>query len=536
MRRFTRKALPSTLTLILPALLCALALAGGVLLRAAPAAAAGQGGQPADPLLLLAIQQAKLTAPDGAADDAFGWSVAVSGDTALVGAPNVTVDTHVYQGSAYVFVRSAASWTLQQKLTASDGDAYDGFGWSVALDGDTALVGAWEAAVNYPYGEQGSAWVFVRSGTSWSQQQRLVGDLSPNGRHANFGYSVALSGDTALVGARGDDLATYWQGSAYVFVCSGASWTLQQQLVASDGEAEDHFGEAVALDDDTALVGAPGDENPRQGSAYVFVRNGTSWSEQQQFVAGHGVEAPIGDAVALSGDTALVESYVFVRSGAAWWPQQRLIGLDPGNGSRLTFTGAVALSGDAALFGISGDYPNGQSGQGSAYLFVRSGTSWSQRPRLLASDGAANDGFGWSVALSGDTALLGADYDDVDSMEGRGSAYVFTDLKAVTDTTPPTTTAFAATVKRGKTAVLKYRVNDPAPNGGTATVTIKVKNKAGEVVKTLKPVVKPVNTPQAWRFTVPPTWKAGAYRFYVYATDMAGNTQSKVGYNTLTVK
>jgi hypothetical protein len=178
-------------------------------------------------------QQAKLTASDGAAGDSFGSSVALSGDTALVGAPYDDVGANTDQGSAYVFVRSGATWSQQAKLIASDGAAYDYLGASVALSGDTALVGAhWnEIGANF---DQGSAYVFVRSGTTWSQQAELT--AADGTTWDSFGHSVALSGDTALVGANWDDTC---QGSAYAFVRSGATWNQQAKLTASDGAASD---------------------------------------------------------------------------------------------------------------------------------------------------------------------------------------------------------------------------------------------------------------------------------------------------------
>ncbi|MSQ08671.1 MAG: hypothetical protein EXR44_05165, partial [Dehalococcoidia bacterium] len=201
-------------------------------------------------------QQQKLTASDGAANDFFGYSVAVSGDTAVVGAWG----DDSAKGSAYVFTRSGSTWTQQQKLTASDGAAIDYFGYSVAVSGDTAVVGA--------YGDdsyKGSAYVFTRSGSTWTQQQKLT--ASDGAANDYFGGSVAVSGDTAVVGAYGDDSE---KGSAYVFTRSGSTWTQQQKLTASDGAANDFFGWSVAVSGDTAVVGARSDDSSK-GSAYMFV-------------------------------------------------------------------------------------------------------------------------------------------------------------------------------------------------------------------------------------------------------------------------
>jgi hypothetical protein len=145
-------------------------------------------------------------------------------------------------------VWSGASWTEQQKLVASDGAAGDHFGFSVALSGDTALIGA-----NQDDSRRGAAYVFVRSGTTWTEQQKLV--ASNRSENDGFGASVAISGDTALVGASGDNSGAFLGGSAHVFVRSGATWTEQQELVASDSSTGDAFGTTVSLSGDTALFG-----------------------------------------------------------------------------------------------------------------------------------------------------------------------------------------------------------------------------------------------------------------------------------------
>ena len=196
-------------------------------------------------------------------DDRFGGSVAISGDTVVVGAPRDD-DAGFDSGSVYVFVRSGTTWTEEAKLTASDAAAEDEFGVSVALSGDTALVGA--SGDDDAGSGSGSAYVFVRNGTSWSQQVKLT--ASDAAAEDGFGASVALSGDTALVGASGDDGTGVSSGSAYVFVRNGTSWIQQAKLTASDAAAIDYFGYSVALSGETALVGAP--FNDGVGSAYAY--------------------------------------------------------------------------------------------------------------------------------------------------------------------------------------------------------------------------------------------------------------------------
>jgi hypothetical protein len=199
-------------------------------------------------------QQVELTAADGVPGDHLGGPVALSGDTALVGA---WAKNHG-AGAAYVFVRSGSRWAQQARLTARGGAAGDWFGASVALSGDTALVGAPLA------GHTGAAYVFVRDGSRWTQQARLT---ARDGSACDwFGRTVALSGDTALMGAW---YKNNHAGAAYVFVRDGSRWAQQAELTARDGAAEDYFGSSVALCGDTALVGA-GFKNHATGVAYVF--------------------------------------------------------------------------------------------------------------------------------------------------------------------------------------------------------------------------------------------------------------------------
>jgi len=255
--------------------------------------------------------QPPLPAADGGSNTGFGWSVAVSGDTVVVGANFY----HHYTGAAYVFVRRGTTWSQQATLTAADGRQGDNLGWSVAVSGTTALVGAVNAH------HTGAAYVFVRGGATWSQQA----ELTPTAGYGFAGHAVALSGDTAVVGADANNSNT---GAAYVFVRGGTAWSLQATLTAAAGQTSDGFGLAVAVSGDTAVIGAQGTHN-NFGAAYVFVRRGTTWSQQAELTAFDGqINSNFGQAVAVSGGTAVVSgqqivgdalvgdaAYVFVRSG-----------------------------------------------------------------------------------------------------------------------------------------------------------------------------------------------------------------------------
>jgi nucleoside-specific outer membrane channel protein Tsx len=257
----------------------------------------------------------KLTASDGAADDQFGYSVAIAGDYALVGA-RFDDDKGVDSGSAYIFKRDGTSWNQQAKLTASDGAAGDRFGYSVAIAGEYALVGALyddDKGVN-----SGSAYIFKRDGTSWNQQAKLT--ASDGAAGDQFGWSVAIAGDYALVGALYDADKGVNSGSAYIFKRDGISWNQQAKLTASDGAAGDQFGHSVAIAGEYALVGAhlDDDNGTDSGSAYIFKRDGTSWNQQAKLTASDGAAGDqFGYSVAIAGDYALVGARLDDDNGSA---------------------------------------------------------------------------------------------------------------------------------------------------------------------------------------------------------------------------
>ena len=397
-----------------------------------PAAPVPVGGL----LARLAIAQTKLTAAGGAMSDQFGSAVAIWGNTAVVGVPYDNIGAKADQGSAYVFTRSGTAWTHQTTLTASDGAAGDVFGYSVAISGDTIVVGAVTDTVGTT-SKQGSVYVFTWSGTAWTQQTRLT--ARGGAAEDLLGYSVALSGDTVVAGAAGANIG---QGSAYVFTRSGTQWTQQDKLSASDGDELDNFGNSVAIWGDTAVVGAPRDDigdNANQGSAYVFTRNGTVWFPQAKLTVSAGANAArFGSSVALSGGTAVVgaptrghevgEAYVYVRSGTTWSRQARLG--DPHPAAYDNFGRAVAISGGTAVVGVHQDLVGTDARQGSAFVFMRSGRTWTRRARLTAAGGDAGDYFGVSVGISGSTAVAGALSSDVGANFDQGAAYIFSGLVA----------------------------------------------------------------------------------------------------------
>jgi len=286
-------------------------------------------------------QQQELTASGGAAGDAFGGSVSVSGDTALVGADGEGGS----QGAAYVFVRSGGVWTQQQKLTASDAAPADSFGYSVSLSGDTAIV----AAPNRN-GSRGAAYAFVRSGGVWTQQQELT--ASDGAAYDAFGSSISVSGDTVLVAA----MAKNPDGAVYVFVRSQGVWTQRQKLTASDGAVGDAFGNAVSLSGGTAVIGAQNKGAAyvfaSNGGVWsqqqeLTASDGVPGNGFGASVSVNGDTAVIGDHI--QGVVPSAPWYVFLRSGGAWTQQQELTSSD-GAGSGY-FRDSVSVSGDTVVIG-----------------------------------------------------------------------------------------------------------------------------------------------------------------------------------------
>ena len=379
------------------------------------------------------IQQAELTASDGTSADFFGGSVAMSGNALVVGASH-PFSSAPGQGTAYVFVQSGGIWVQQAELTPSDGEPSDEFGRSVALDGSTLVVGAPFHSASLGQGDQGAAYVFVQNGTTWSQQAEL---LASDGQEGDlFGFSVAVSGNTAVVGARYHPGGA-GPGAAYVFLQNGTAWSQQAELTASDGVAYDGFGSSVAVDGSTAVLGAPyrsysSSSGNGPGAAYVFVQNGIAWSQQAELTASDGLAYDgFGTSVALDGSTAVLgaachpasatscgpgAAYVFVESGGTWTQQQEL---EASEGVAYDgFGTSVALDGSTAALGAPG-----HAGQGAAYVFAESGGTWRQQHELEASDGAAGGSFGLAIAANSSTVLVGAPYNNVD--KDLGAAYVF---------------------------------------------------------------------------------------------------------------
>jgi hypothetical protein len=388
------------------------------------------------------FQEQKLTASDAATGAQFGTAVAMQATTAVVGAPRADHSSLSHAGAAYVFTLQGASWAEQWKLTAGDAASSDLFGGALAIDGDTVVVGARKHDVGAEAGA-GSAYVFVRQGTTWSEQAELV---AADGRAGDaFGYSVAVQGDTVVVGAMRDDrLGAADVGSAYVFVRSGTTWTQQFKMTDKNPAAGDLFGSAVAIDGSVIAVGAKEDDNlinPNAGSVFVFELSGGLWNLTAKLLAEDYTMTPFpdseefGTSVALDGGTLFAGDpqwsvpgrvSVFTSSGSTWSTPTTL---NPTGPVGVVEVGrSLGLSGSQAVTGQPATLSSGTAGK--VRLFTRSGTTWSTAKTFNASDTTGADDFGWSVAIHAPpgTILVGAPRASHAGGSKAGAAYVFTPL------------------------------------------------------------------------------------------------------------
>ena len=349
-------------------------------------------------------QQARLVASDRAAGDQFGRAIDISSDGtyAIIGAPQSGNGSAAlpYAGAAYIFTRSGSTWTQQAKIVSSDLQTNDHFGDSVSIssDGNYAVVGTtWEkGGAGDPLNFAGAAYIFSRSGSTWTQQAKIVSsDLEAGDQ---IGLSVSINGDGSyvIVGAHGEDTGGSLAGAAYIFTRSGSTWTQQQKIQASDATNFYQFGRAVDINSDGtyAIVGStyevtwpgPGES----GAAYIFTRSGSTWTEQAKIKAS--------DAASFD-----------------WFGEQVSINSD---GSY-----AVVCAQEKDLV-TGSSYPN--KNHGAVYIFSRSGSTWTQERKITASDIQPYDLFGYSLSMSSNGAkvIVGAPEEDTDGTNA-GAVYIY---------------------------------------------------------------------------------------------------------------
>lgn len=377
----------------------------------------------AEPNIVLPVEQ---VASDGEVGDEFGHSVATKGNYAVVGAPYDDIGANNGQGSAYVFFFNGTAWVEQAKLLATGGAANDNFGYSVAISGDYVIVGAPNDDVGIN-NNQGSAYIFLRSGTNWTQQASITGASATGGD--NFGHSVSIDGAYAAVGAPHDDVGVNnWQGTAYVFIRSGVNWSQQDYVTIPSGTAIDVFGTSVGISGIQLIVGAPNDDIggvTDMGSVHVFQRTGSAWSHAQVLTYFNTQNYHFGNSVSIDGSYMVAgvptESLVnypgsaraYIFNGSSWVTTANgnflitVLGVDSEQGDQFGYS--VAMGGNYTVVGSPfSDTLAHLSGR--AYLFQTDGAEWYFVRDILDPLGGHTHLMGYSTAVSATTCLTGSPY------------------------------------------------------------------------------------------------------------------------------
>lgn len=380
-----------------------------------------------------------LSALDGRLDDRFGTALAISGNTLVVGARWANIGEDYDRGAAYVFEKQGDGWVYQAKLVASDGWWLSGFGSSLALEGDTLVVGAQGHVAGGI--QRGAAYVFTREAGVWRESAKLSpGEFG--GGPSSFGASVGICENVVFVGASesrtGGDTA---RASVSVFVRSEAGWLRQAWLVGGDTVHNDRFGHSLACSGNTLLVGSPRadvDGVLDRGAAYLFRRSGELWGQEAKLVGTEGDPLDLfGWSVALQADVAVVgargdtdggsasagAAYVFRHVDGAWHQQTRLGAPEGEAGDQ--FGESVALDGSTILVGARQEDAPDVIDEGAAHVFCWTGSAWAWRGNLSPPIGSGSVRLGTAVALRGDIAIAGAPEQEIDQTRARGVAYVF---------------------------------------------------------------------------------------------------------------
>jgi hypothetical protein len=378
------------------------------------------------------IAETKIVASDGFTDDYFGWAYSISNDDLLISA--IHNHTGIREaGFVYHFRHDGSNWVEMEKLSASDPEVFDRFGWAVAISGDQALISS--LGDDDKGFEAGAVYHLVHDGERWNEHAKFYArDTDP---FDFFGYEISISGDYALISAMLDDEGGVDAGAAYVFHLEGTEWIERAKLIPNDAQAGDNFGTAVILAGNYAFVGSLADAD-YTGSVYVFHRNGSAWTQEAKLVASDASPySHFGRSLAVYRDRIVVGApyhddegaddgavYVFRREDTTWIEEAKLLSSDRQLGDH--FGRSVAIYDEYVMVGVSRDDDLGDDA-GSAYLFKRDGTAWTEQFKILPSDGVERDHFGRLVLLAEGFALVASTFDDVDNHRDAGSVYCYTD-------------------------------------------------------------------------------------------------------------
>ena len=377
-------------------------------------------------------EQPKLTWPYPDNFEEFGGSLDVDGDVLVVGSPREKNLAGPGQGAAYVYARTGTTWTIDYWASAFDAAQGDRFGTTVDLDGDTLLVGSPKDDDLGP--SSGSAYVFRKNACCWVFQAKIVSPEGvPNERFSDY---MALDGDTAVFGVPSSSgTAGAYSGAAYIFERTGTTWTYSTRLTASDAAVGDQFGNTVGVAGSAIAIGCPYDDDLgfSSGSVYFFVKAGNNWVERSKLTAPGGGPGDIFGNVSLLDDCLAVGApghdvplqgsgtvYIFRANGSAWIFEAQLASPSPFQQSHFGLN--ISIGGDMLAWGWVD--PNTPATPGSAFAFLREGTTWGPPHEVVPSDGAPGDAFGRAVVAHDRTLFVGAPLDD-DGATDAGSLYSF---------------------------------------------------------------------------------------------------------------
>jgi len=368
------------------------------------------------------VQAGMVVADDGDVGDGYGWSVGIDGDTAVVGSHRddaIGSDS----GSVYVLYNDGSGWDEVQKLVGIGIGSNDGFGDAVAISGDTIVVGAPgddDVGTN-----SGAAYVFTNVGGVWTQTGKLIAPPVVGGD--NYASAVDVDGDIMVISASLTDTAGSNSGAAYIYRRIKGTWTYDTRLQSDDIAQWDRFGIDVAVSGNRVLIGADSDDDngSSSGSVYVFDSDGSVWTQEAKLSASDGAaDDQFGERVDISGDSLIVgarydddlfnrsgSAYIFEHDGSSWSQAIKLTAFDAAGSNY--FGQGVAIHNNRAVVGAWGRLDAfGFFNAGAAYAYSRSGGVWSLDAQLIASDSEGGDFYGYAVGVTDDYAVIGADGND----------------------------------------------------------------------------------------------------------------------------
>ncbi|KAJ5078359.1 hypothetical protein M0811_05147 [Anaeramoeba ignava] len=366
---------------------------------------------------LLLKDEKIILASDGKADDYFGASLSISGNISITGSPNAEVGTTDSQGKAYIYENNGTYWNEKQILVASDGEADDIFALDTSISGNYSIICSPYAKVG-ANSRQGKVYFFENNGTYWNEKQILITSDGESGDY--FGTSLLISGNYSLISSSYAKVGNNTrQGKVYFFENNGTYWNEKQILIASDGKADDYFGLGLSISGNISLIGSPYatvGNNTKQGKVYFFENNGTYWNEKQILIT-------ILFMQQLGNNTNQGKAYIFENNGTYWNEKQILIASD--GESDDYFSSSLSISGNISFIGASYANVGNNSHQGKVYIYEKDENYWNEKQILIASDGEAENRFGYQIVVFQNYLLSSSPYTIIENSSNQGKVYSF---------------------------------------------------------------------------------------------------------------